>query len=199
MTLLDGDAITACADLVARTGAKEFKIGYLHDNVPPEQAAWYAHAQYRGARIGVENHRGPTEAADALSQRLLTGAQCFHCKKLVALSDHGAMAFDTTLVDGTPWTKEQAAKAGQCRWRRMAARWVRGCDADGLAASIEHALETGDVDSVPGLLMQLAVEDPRRAKELLDTIEVGISISRQMKRQIRRQDQRSASTDDPGP
>ncbi len=43
---LDQDAVTACADLVGRTGATNFTIGYLHDDVPPDQAAWYAHAQF---------------------------------------------------------------------------------------------------------------------------------------------------------
>src|SRR5258706_493846 len=68
---LDEDAVLACTDLVGRTGAKEFQLGYLHDE-PPHQ--WYAQAQYKGARIIEENHAGPSEAADALSRRLLTGA-----------------------------------------------------------------------------------------------------------------------------
>jgi hypothetical protein len=125
---LDEDALRACADLVGRTGAKGFQIGYLHEGVPPEQAGWFAHAQYQGARIGVEDKTGPVEAAEALCRRLLTGAQCFHCKRLVALSDHGAIAYNSHLADGTEWTVEQAAKAGQCRWRRVGPRWVRGCE-----------------------------------------------------------------------
>jgi hypothetical protein len=129
--LLDDDAIAACADLVGRSGATNFQIGYLHDGVPLEQASWYAHAQYRGARIGVDNQRGPVEAADALCRRILTGAQCFHCKKLVALSDHGAVAFNSRLTDGSFWSVQAAAKAGQCRWRRMGPRWVRGCEEAG--------------------------------------------------------------------
>lgn len=128
MVDLDDDAITACADLVGRTGATNFEIGYLHDNVPVDQAGWYAHAQYRGARIGVEDKPGPVEAADALCRRLLTGAQCFHCKKLVSLSDHGAVAYNSHLTDGSFWTVQAAAQAGQCRWRRVGPRWVRGCE-----------------------------------------------------------------------
>ena len=125
---LDDDAITACADLVGRTGATNFQIGYLHDDVPVEQAGWYALAQYSSARISVEDQRGPVEAADALSRRILTGAQCFHCKKLVALSDHGAVAFNSRLPDGSFWSVQAAAQAGQCRWRRMGPRWARGCE-----------------------------------------------------------------------
>ena len=46
--MIESDAVIACADLVGRTGAKEFQVGYLHDDVPVEQAGWYAHAQYQG-------------------------------------------------------------------------------------------------------------------------------------------------------
>lgn len=127
LTAMDDDAIVACADLVGRTGATAFQIGYLHDDVPVEQAGWFAHAQFRGARISVEDHRGPVEAAEALCRRLLTGAKC-RCGRLVALSDEGAIAFDGHLADGSRWTTEQAAAAGQCRWRRMGPRWVRGCE-----------------------------------------------------------------------
>jgi len=42
---LDEDALIAAADLVGRTGATGFEIGYLHDDVPAEKAGWYAHAQ----------------------------------------------------------------------------------------------------------------------------------------------------------
>ena len=31
---LDEDAVKACADLVGRTGATEFQIGYLHATCP---------------------------------------------------------------------------------------------------------------------------------------------------------------------
>jgi hypothetical protein len=124
---LDEDALVACVDLVGRTGATGFEIGYLHEDVPAEQAGWYAHAQLRGARIIVEDHRGPVEAADALARRLLSGAKC-RCGRLVALSDRGAFAYTKAhTVDGQSWTAEQAAAVGQCRWRRVAARWQMGC------------------------------------------------------------------------
>lgn len=123
---VDQDAVVAAADLVGRTGATGFEIGYLHDDVPNEEAGWYASAQYRGARI-IEESSGPTEAAEALARRLLTGARC-KCGKLVALSDSGAVAYDdVTMADGTKWTVDKARAAGQCRWRRMGARWQQGC------------------------------------------------------------------------
>lgn len=123
---LDEDAIVACADLVGRTGAREFQIGYLSDD-PPHQ--WYAHASYKGARITEGDQEGPAEAADALSRRLLAGAKCAHCGALVALSGAGAVAYGSAVMaDGSEWTAAEAAGAGQCRWRRLGPKWVRGCE-----------------------------------------------------------------------
>lgn len=136
MTALDLDpearnVVVACADLVGRAGARGFQIGYLHDDVPADQAGWYAHAQYRGARITADNHRGPVEAAEALARRLLTGAKC-RCGRLVALSRSGAVAFDGTVVaDGSRWTVADARSAGQCRWERRGARWEPSCPVPG--------------------------------------------------------------------
>lgn len=121
----DEDAVVAAADLVARTGAKEFEIGYLHDGVPMEDAGWYAVALYRGTKL-IENGAGPVEAAEALALRLLTGARC-SCGKLVALSEEGAVAFNADMADGTKWTVEEARAAGQCRWERRGDRWEMGC------------------------------------------------------------------------
>lgn len=103
---LNEDIVIACAALVDRAGASAFEIGYLHDDVPVDQAGWYAHAQYQGARIIAENHQSPTGAALALAERLLAGATC-RCRRLVVLSDGG---------DG-------------CRWRLAGRRWEPGCDA----------------------------------------------------------------------
>lgn len=127
---LDDAALKAGVDLVRRTGARGFEVGYLHDDVPSEQAGWYAHAQYQGARILVENQPGPIEAVEALARRLLTGARCVRCGGLVALSDHGAVAYapGAPMADGSTWDGRRAAlRFGQCRWRRVGARWEMGC------------------------------------------------------------------------
>jgi hypothetical protein len=124
----DEDAVKACADLVARTGATSFEAGYLHEGVPVAEAGWWATAVYQGAKITAEDKASPGEACDALADRLLSGAQCQHCKGLVALSDRGAFAFrKATLATGQRWDAEDAAKAPQCRWTRTGARWERGC------------------------------------------------------------------------
>jgi hypothetical protein len=122
-------AVVACADLVGRTGARSFEIGYLHDNVPVDEANWWASAIYRGARIQVDGHIHPAAAATALAVKILTGAKC-RCGKLVALSDDGAIAFSKiTMADGSRWSAEQAAAAGQCRWRLIGQQWKPSCPA----------------------------------------------------------------------
>jgi len=129
VSALDQDAGVAAVDLIGRTGARELKFGYLHDDVPSEEAGWYAHAQYRGARVTEEDHRGPVEALEALARRLLTGGRCTHCGGLVALSDDGALAYPGShMADGTVWTEAQIRAAGQCRWTRVGPAWRRGCE-----------------------------------------------------------------------
>lgn len=122
------DRVVAALDLVRRTGASELQFGYLHEDVPVDEADWWAHAQYQGARIMVEEHIGPEEALEALAQRLLTGAKCAHCGGLVALSDKGAWAWPGLMADGTSWSEDEIRRAGQCRWRRVGSEWVRGCE-----------------------------------------------------------------------
>lgn len=129
--MVNGEVVVACADLVGRTGATQFQIGYLHDDVPVEQAAWYAHAQLRGARITSEGHSSPSEAAQALAERILKGAKC-KCGRLVTTSPDGAFAFfKAHTSDGQPWNARDAAGAGQCLWRRVGARWTSSCEMAG--------------------------------------------------------------------
>lgn len=128
MNGIDDDVLAAAADLVGRTGAKNFEIGYLHDDVPASEAGWYATATFKGAKVIAEGV-GPTEVAAALAERLLTGARC-RCGRLVALSDFGAVAYDADMADGSKWTKKQALLAGQCRWKRQGARWEMACQTD---------------------------------------------------------------------
>lgn len=126
--LLDEDALIACVDLAGRSGATGFQIGYLHDEVPVEDAAWFAYAQYRGARLTTDNHRSVTAAVEAFAELLLTGAKC-KCGRLVTTSADGAFAFfKARTSDGKSWNAHEAAKAGQCRWRRVGRRWTSACE-----------------------------------------------------------------------
>lgn len=101
---LDSDVIVACADLVGRSGAKNFEIGYLHDDVPVEEAGWYAYAQYQGARITAENKPSPEAAAEALARKILEGGQCTHCKRTVATHKINAKNRCLWYREGTRWT-----------------------------------------------------------------------------------------------
>lgn len=124
------ERLNAAVLLVGNTGARTLEFGYLHDDVPSEQAAWWATAAYRGAKLGVENHVGPAEALEALAEKLLTGARCQWCKGLVALSQRGAVAYPgSVMADGSrmPDSPDALASLGQCLWGRAGARWEPGC------------------------------------------------------------------------
>ncbi|MFD6097194.1 hypothetical protein ACFVWN_20395 [Nocardiopsis flavescens] len=110
--------ITACVDLVGRSGAKDFELGHLHDAPVPE-AGWFATATYRGAKLIAEGHTGPVQAAQALARRVLVGALCVCCRHRVTLATPGAAAFGLT----------HSGSGGQqvCVWVRRGDRWVSGC------------------------------------------------------------------------
>jgi hypothetical protein len=135
---MNEDAVMACADLVGRAGASDFEIGYLHDDVPVEQAGWYAVAKFQGARLTAEDHQSPTLAAMALSERLLRGAAC-RCRQPVTLSDSGQ----------------------GCRWRLVGKKWEPGCD----APSVHVEGPRGDLAAMHRALAQApANRAERRAK-----------------------------------
>lgn len=128
--MLDEDALIAAADLVGRSGAKGFEIGYLNDDVPIDEADWYCHAQYQGTRIIAEHHPGPVEAAEALARRILEGGKCTRCGGLISLSGKGAVFYpDAVMADGSRFTLQQAKASPQCRWSRQGRSWVAGCQA----------------------------------------------------------------------
>jgi hypothetical protein len=150
------DAVIACVDLAGRAGALDIEIGCL-DGEPAGR--WYARARYQGARITAEGHAGPAEAADALAERLLTGAKCKLCGGLVALSDDGALAYEhPVMADGSTWTAEEARQAGLCRWRRPEKRWVPGCESSGppAATSVKLADALAAIPGVPAAMVAKA-------------------------------------------
>lgn len=112
---MHGDAVVACADLVNRAGASGFELGYIRDNVPIEEAGWYAHATYQGARIMVDEHRSPSAAALALAERILHGGRC-KCGQPV------------TLADDQPG----------CRWQLMGKQWQPTCKAEPVRVQAER-------------------------------------------------------------
>lgn len=130
----DENALLATADLLPRCGAVEFDFGCLHEDVPPEDAGWWAYAEFPGGeRIRVENQRDPIEAFKALAARILDGGMCTTCKRLVTTSDEGIRVRATiNILDGSKMSQEDAAahvrRNGACHWRRDGKRWYKGCD-----------------------------------------------------------------------
>jgi hypothetical protein len=106
--LAEDDRIVAAVDLIGRTGATALEVGYLHDDVPSDEAAWWASAQYQGAKVAVEGKRSPHGALDALLARLLYGGVCRWCGRHVT---------------------NRKAKSPQrfCRYVRHGDRYERGC------------------------------------------------------------------------
>lgn len=122
--------LDASVMLVGNAGARNLEVGYLHDDVPSEEAGWYATALYQGAKIMVEDHPGPVEAVEALAEKLLIGARCQWCQGLVALGTAGAVAYPgSPMADGSkmPEDPEVIRAMGQCLWRRVGDRWEPGC------------------------------------------------------------------------
>lgn len=116
------DAVVACAEIVGRSGGREFQLGWLYDDeepppgwpegvsVPIEEQQWYATARWKGALLkGVGTH--PAAACLALAERILHGGQCLGCGKTVNLRPHFGH-----------WS------SGNCNWRLEGKHWVRGCD-----------------------------------------------------------------------
>lgn len=104
----DTDALIAAADIIGRSGATGFEVGWLEDDVPARKARWYATAVYRGAKVIVDEQRSPDIAADRLARQILgDNCMCWHCRRPITLSrPHPA----------------------QCYWARTGDRWERHLD-----------------------------------------------------------------------
>lgn len=102
----DEQALFASVNLIGRSGAKEFQFGWLDDDVPIEEARWWAKARWGGEILTEENHVGPVEAADALARRVMDGGMCVHCQRKISLGQ---------------------AQPDVCVWHREDDQWVRGC------------------------------------------------------------------------
>lgn len=126
----DNRRVLAVAALVARAGGKAFEVGYLHEDAPTvEEAGWWVVAEWRGVKLSSgSEHRSSGQAADALADRLLNGAQC-KCGRIASTNPAGVRGGDATTLLGEDWTFEQQKEAGVCVWRREGDRWKSGCDA----------------------------------------------------------------------
>lgn len=126
----DDERLTAALMLVGHTGAKQLEFGYLHDDVPIEDADWWAKALYQGQRITVEHHSDPVAAVEALAARLLMSAKCTWCDGLITLAEDGVFVWPgAQMLDGStlPTDEDELRAMGSCRWRREGPRWEPGC------------------------------------------------------------------------
>lgn len=94
----------AGVDLLGRTGARDFRIGWSHeDDGPP--TVWYAVATWKGHRDPRIGHGAeaagalnPTAAVMRLCERVIDGGECAHCGQLTIFDDNpGDSPFDTLL------------------------------------------------------------------------------------------------------
>lgn len=107
----DRDRLTAAIDVVGRAGARGFELGFLDADRPAHLARWYATATYRGAKVIVEEHASPVDAAEELAWRLVEGGRCTSCGGRVAVDGHGIPDLNGV----------------RCRWSRRGDCWVPGC------------------------------------------------------------------------
>lgn len=103
--------ITDAVEMVGRTGARSFQLGYLVDDPPPGVANWYAEAEYRTGTLVTDSCMTPWEAAEALADATRAGARCRWCGRPISWGDR-------------PSGKRRRKL---CWWRKVAGRWERGC------------------------------------------------------------------------
>ena len=113
MSELPENALLAAIEVIGRSGATQFEVGYLDHTAQSADARWWASAHWNGTRVQVEDHTSPYAAADALARQLLNGGGCTHCGGTITLGP----------------TSRKKRRAGKlCAWTRQGRRWVRGCE-----------------------------------------------------------------------
>lgn len=113
MTTDETDRLHAAVDVIGRTGAKDFEVGF--DDEAPTNACWYARCDVVGVgNTSVAGITDPASAAEKLARKLINGGTCSHCGRTMTL---------------VIWIKpgEDALYPAQCHWRRTRKRWERGC------------------------------------------------------------------------
>lgn len=110
----DNDRMVAAGALVAASGAHDMQVAYLREDVPSEDAGWYAQAFYQGARIIAEGYRSEVDAAEGLALKILGFSLCAFCGQFISTGDDPNFLF--------------APPRSICRWRRVSQRWTPGCE-----------------------------------------------------------------------
>jgi hypothetical protein len=77
---MDTPKMTAGIDMIRRTGAATFRVGYS-DPEDGEPIVWYACAVYRGGQAEAAAGFDPETSVLRLCERLVDGGICAHCAK----------------------------------------------------------------------------------------------------------------------
>lgn len=117
---LDTMAVLAVAELIGRTGAREYELGTTGST------HWYASCKVMGQRVEAVADT-PDAAAGALARKVVHGGKCVTCQRVITFDEAGIHAVDKTLPDGTTWTAQQQADVGCCFWHRRGLHYVKSC------------------------------------------------------------------------
>lgn len=77
---MDSPKMIAGVDLIRRTGAKDFRVGYS-DPEDGEPVVWYACSIYPGGQSEAAAAMDPEKAVLRLCEELIDGGTCAHCNK----------------------------------------------------------------------------------------------------------------------
>lgn len=109
----DYPVVLAAADLAHRVGGEDFRVGYRHEDIPMERAAWFASCKLAGDTLAVEDMPSPEAAAYAFAVKLLRAGQC-RCGRPVTLSQLNS-------------TSKNGRSSNTCWWRLKGTKWVSAC------------------------------------------------------------------------
>jgi hypothetical protein len=107
----DDPRYVAAVDLIGRTGAKTFKIGYCDEEAPP--VIWYVCALY-GDHWEVTGGQGPLLALFRMLESLIDGGVCMHCKKPTGFEESAEPVPLDNLVCWYQWDPSTKTYARGC-------------------------------------------------------------------------------------
>jgi len=77
----DDPKFLAAVDMIGRTGAQTFRIGYSDEDDGPPVVVWYAVAQWVGDRAEAAGALDPLTAVLRLAEQVIDGGECTHCHR----------------------------------------------------------------------------------------------------------------------
>jgi hypothetical protein len=72
------ERLLAAIDLIGRTGAHSFEVGFDDDQTP---TTWWAQARYSGRLMFTDDEPDPLHAVEQLLLRIVNGGRCTHCRR----------------------------------------------------------------------------------------------------------------------